>query len=617
MTHQHYIKILAGILIFISLSLKAEPSSAPLAPAYSPLQFSAPTPESYALPILGKAIDGHVIDSNGQPTTLHNLMSNDKITVLSFIYATCSDVNGCPLATMVLHNMAKRLQQQSDIANKVRLLTLSFNPKHDTPAVMQQYGKNFKTEVEWHFLTTDSERTLQPILQGYQQHIEKIHDVNGKDTGTFSHVLRVYLIDQQRQLRNSYSVSFLHADTLINDIKSLLQPIKQTVTSNTHQAINHTTQNHMVSTDKQRQNKAIDLLKTIRQPPLGLPKVPIPKYNPITRAKINLGRKLFYDRRLSLNNTFSCAMCHIAEQGFTSNEMATAVGVEGRTVRRNSPSLYNSAYFSLLFHDGRENQLEQQAWLPLLAHNEMANPSISTVIDKINQSDNYPKLFQQAFHKPASMETVGMALASYERTLNSANSAFDRWYYGHDKSALTLNAQRGFQLFTGKAGCVSCHSINADYALFTDNGLHNTGIGYQQAMVSNETQQSVQLAPGVFVNVDNKVIDTVSESKANDLGRYEISQKPEDRWKYKTPSLRNVALTAPYMHNGSFASLHDVLEFYNQGGISNENLDPLIKPLHLTPQELSDLEHFLLALTGSNVTELVSDGLAAPVGDAH
>lgn len=365
-----------------------------------------------------------------------------------------------------------------------------------------------------------------------------------------------------------------------------------------------------------RQGKSADLFQLVKSPPLGLPAIPTPENNPITRKKIALGRKLFYDRRLSLNDTFSCAMCHIPEQGFTSNEMATAVGIEGRTVRRNTPTIYNTAYLERLFHDGREFTLEQQIWSPLLANNEMANPSVGTVIEKIKRIPEYEGLFEDAFAgKGPSMETVGMAIASYERTLVSANSAFDRWYYGKEERALKDDAKRGFELFTGKADCGACHRIAQDHALFTDHRLHNTGIGYSQSMQKEPEIREVLVAPGVVLNVAKEVIESVSERKPNDLGLYEITQNPHDRWKYKTPSLRNVALTTPYMHNGSLGTLKEVVEFYNQGGISNQGLDPLIRPLGLTEQELDDLVAFLESLTGANIDVLVSDAFAAPVGD--
>ena len=183
-----------------------------------------------------------------------------------------------------------------------------------------------------------------------------------------------------------------------------------------------------------RKGKKTDLLQFVYNPPLGLPKIDLPQSNPITKEKVELGRLLFFDRRLSLNDTFSCAICHIPEQGFTSNELATAIGFEGRSVNRNSPTSYNVAYYTLFFHDGREDSLEQQVWSPLLAHNEMANPSIGYVINKIKGIKEYEGLFEAAFDgEGPTMQTVGDAIASYQRTLNSANSRFDRWYFGKEK----------------------------------------------------------------------------------------------------------------------------------------------------------------------------------------
>lgn len=618
-----------------------------LAPGYGALPYEAPTPGSYELAKLGPAADGEILDSDGKTIRLHDLLG-DKIVLLSFIYSTCDDVNGCPLATSVLHQLKKRLQKQPDIAAQLRLLTLSFNPAHDTPAVMQKFAAGFQEPgVDWRFLTTASETALQPIMQSYGQSIQKQYDPSGKFTGTFAHILRVFLIDRDKQIRNIYTVSFLHPDLLLNDVKTLLQisnvganlfapeshgATKFDPTTRTHEqpadaALYRAGDNkeHYENKDyrtrsvalTERSGESADLLHWLQNPPLGLPPVPQPKDNPATAEKIQLGRKLFYDRRLSLNNTFSCAMCHVPEQGFTSNEMATAVGIEGRTVKRNTPTLYNVAYLESLFHDGRETTLEQQVWGPLLAHNEMGNPSIGTVIEKIRSNKDYDGLFEQAFGRGPSMETVGMAIASYERTLNSADSPFDRWYFGKQKDALSAAAQRGFKLFTGKAHCASCHTLNEKYALFTDQQLHNTGVGYAESMGKSLAKKSVQVAPGVFVDLDANVIARVSGVKDNDLGRYEVSQRPEDRWQYKTPSLRNIALTAPYMHNGVFATLQQVVEFYNQGCVANENLDPLVNPLHLNTQEIDDLTAFLQSLTGSNVAALISDAYAAPVGDAQ
>ncbi|WP_431067493.1 cytochrome c peroxidase [Methylotuvimicrobium sp.] len=614
--------LLSSVAVF---SVKADNET--LAPGYGALQYELPAVGSYLLPALGKAADGKVLDEQGQAVNLHQLMG-DKIVLLSFIYSTCSDVNGCPLATGVFHKIKNRLKKAPELSRQLRLLTLSFNPEQDTPEKMKQYGEHLQDEnIEWRFLTTASEAELRPILDNYRQSIQKVYDENGRFTGTFSHILRVYLIDRNKKIRNIYSVSFLHTDTLINDVKTLLQPVAVATGKKSKQVFkrfrpgddksNYESDDYRTDSIAlaDRTGQATDLMKTVYNPPKGLPPVPVPANNPITPEKVQLGRKLFYDRRLSLNNTFSCAMCHIPEQGFTSNEMKTAVGIEGRTVKRNSPTLYNVAYYTKLFHDGRETSLEHQVWGPLLAHNEMANPSIGSVIEKLHNDSEYKALFNKAFGKGPTIETIGMAIASYERTLNSGNSAFDRWYYGNEKQALSASAQRGFKLFSGKAQCSACHTVDKETALFTDNAFHNTGIGYHEAMGSDAKTQRVQVAPGVFVDVDNKLIASVSETKSNDLGRYEVTQNPNDRWRYKTPSLRNVTLTAPYMHNGSISTLKEVVELYNQGGISNENLDPLIIPLNLNAAEIDDLTAFLESLTGDNTDELVADAFAAPVGD--
>jgi len=366
-----------------------------------------------------------------------------------------------------------------------------------------------------------------------------------------------------------------------------------------------------------RVGKKADLMALIKQPPLGLPAVPIPTHNPITVEKIDLGRKLFYDRRLSLNNTFSCAMCHVPEQGFTHNELATSVGLEGRSGRRNNPTLYNIAYAEKLFHDGREDNLEQQVWGPLLAHNEMGNPSPGIVLRKIRALEDYNGLFERVFGKPLNMETIGMALATYQRSLNSANSPFDQWYFGQNEQAVSANVKNGFKLFSGKANCIACHTVKKDHALFTNNLLHNTGHGFRVSTQPRPAKQMITLAPGQTIEIESDLFDSVSEKKPNDVGLYEITENPADRWKYKTPTLRNISLTAPYMHDGAFKTLKEVIEFYNQGGVPNEDLDPLIKPLNLTYNEQSDLLAFLNSLTGSNVDELISDGFAAPVGDTQ
>jgi cytochrome c peroxidase len=611
----------------------AEPAPTPqvLAPGWTALGYAAPAPGTYELPPLGRAADGEVLDSGGRTRHLYDFLG-DKVVVLSFVYRSCPDVNGCPLANFVLRGVEQRILKDPALRDEVRLVSMSFDPTHDPPDAMRHYGATLAPEgADWVFLTTRSEQALAPILKAYGQSVRREYDQDGKPLGTISHILRVFLIDRGRHIRNIYSSSFLHADTVTSDIQTILREDHRNAGESAekvagarqvpsagddkrgYESDDYQTRSRSLATSA---GASTNLMDFEANPPLGLPKLALPADNPVTAEKVALGRKLFFDRRLSRNNTISCAMCHIPEQGFTSNEVATAVGIEGQTVRRNAPTIYNAAYAKLLFHDGRETRLEQQIWGPLLARNEMGDPAVGYVLEKIRALPDYRGRFEATFAaRGLTMETLGMALASYERTLLSANSPFDRWHFGKEQGAVSPSAARGFLLFVGKAGCVKCHTIAESYALFTDQQLHNTGIGYRETMASTPRQRRVQLAPGTFVTMDTAVVAEASEPPPSDLGRYEITEDPNDRWKYKTPSLRNVALTAPYMHNGSLATLREVVDFYDVGGVPNELLDPAIRPLHLSAEEKDDLVAFLESLTGSNVGVIVGDALAAPVGD--
>ena len=643
-----YLKItITGVLISIfyftpALSIAAtstteSSATVPLAPGYGKLGYELAEVGSYNLPALRNAPNGKVLDETGKPIKLHDLYQG-KYTLLSFMYSNCKDVNGCPLSSYVFYKIKAAMNKDPQLASNLRLASLSFDPENDSPEVMKLYGNNFKfagNEGEWRFLTTSSLKALNPILQDYNQDIQRQMSVDGDQTEDISHILRVFLIDPKLKIRNIYSVGFLHPDILINDVKTLLleddaanKPVLQVADEYEQKApvlsvpgdlkvgyetTSYTTESKSLTN---RNGVAADLFAIVKNPPLGLPKVSEPIDNPITKEKIALGRKLFFDRRLSLNDTFSCAMCHVPEQGFASNELSMAVGIEGRSVRRNTPTIYNVAYATRLFHDGREDSLEQQIWGPLLANNEMANPSVGYVINKIRAIPEYKGMFEKAFNgESVNMDTLSKAFANYQRALVSGDSPFDRWFFNKKQNAMSEKAKRGFKLFTGKANCSSCHTVNKDFALFTDNQMHNTGIGFNESMGIRPATERVALAPGVFVDVDTSIIDSVGEKTPADTGLYEITQNPNDRWKYKTPSLRNVTLTAPYMHNGSLSRLKDVINFYNQGGVKNKLQDPRITPLNLNEYEQKELVAFLQSLTGNNVDLLVSDAFAAPVGD--
>lgn len=605
--------------------------SEPLAPGYQALKFEPPEPGSFSLSDLGPAADAPLVESTGSKIHLHALL-RDKITVISFIYASCSEINGCPLATSVLQRTLTALKAFPELKEKVRLLTISFDPSHDTPKVMARYAQPFiKNGTDWHFLTAPSASIVKDLLSAYQQSITPEIDAEGKTTGSLSHVLRVILVDPKLRIRNIYTPSVLHPDLLVADIRTLdlgdRHPSPKASSnppetgaptqrpgddkSNYDRSDYHTQSaalTHRIGTTQ-------DLISLSHTSSRGLPQDPDEELSPLTQAKVSLGRKLFFDRRLSLNGTFSCAMCHIPEQGFTSQEQSTAIGIEGRTVRRNAPTILNAGRLTRLFHDGREVRLENQVWGPFLAANEMGNPAVGQVIEKIQKAPDYQDLFDRAFGKGPTMDTIGEAIAQYERTLIAGNSPFDQWYFDGKKTALSKEAQQGYALFSGKAHCNQCHTLSKDQAALTDESFHNTGIGYQDAMGPQGEKTRVQLAPGVFTELDAATLATVSEKKPADLGRYEVTQDPEDRWKFRTPGLRNVALTAPYMHNGSIKTLEDVITFYQGGGIPNPGLDPLIRPIQLSLDERKALLAFLTSLTGTGIDALVEDAWSVPIGD--
>ena len=234
-------------------------------------------------------------------------------------------------------------------------------------------------------------------------------------------------------------------------------------------------------------------------------------------------------------------------------------------------------------------------------------------------------MFETAYGGPVNMDSLSRALAAYQYSLLSGNSPFDKWYYNNESSAISKSAKRGFEIFKGKGNCMACHLVNDEFALFTDEKLHNTGIGFKSSMYVEPPRKKVVLAPGIEVDVDTSVYANDSrfknEIKPNDLGLYLITQDPGDRWKIRTPSLRNVELSGPYMHNGQLATLKDVVDFYNEGGVrevgkmKNETISPLMMPLNLSKQEVDDVVEFLKTLTGSNMDTLVMDAFAAPIGE--
>jgi cytochrome c peroxidase len=357
-------------------------------------------------------------------------------------------------------------------------------------------------------------------------------------------------------------------------------------------------------------------LARILRPPPGLPAVPVPDANPPTTTKIRLGRKLFLDRRLSRSGTMSCAMCHVPEQAFALRDLQTAVGHGGRSLLRNAPGLLNAAYASPFFRDGREPSLDLQPFDVFLNPDEMAAASLGAVVLRIRSLHDYDGRFETAFGGSATVERIGQALGTYVRSLVSGNSAFDRFYYESRPDALSDSARRGLALFLGKAECANCHIVGRDSALFTDHLFHDTGIAWRAARDRRRRRPvRIEVETGVFADVDRSVLESVGEPRPDDLGRYQVTEDPSDAWRFKTPILRNVALTPPYMHDGSLATLRDVVEYYDSGGTAHDGLDPRIRPLGLDEGEIRDLVAFLESLTGDNVEELVADARSETVGN--
>ena len=344
----------------------------------------------------------------------------------------------------------------------------------------------------------------------------------------------------------------------------------------------------------------------------GLPPLQLPAHVVADRSRVELGRKLFFDRRLSFNGTMSCAMCHVPEEGFTSNASRTAVGIEGKSLKRNAPSLLNVAWQSTLFHDGRESSLSTQAWMPILHPDEMANPSIGHVLQRIRGMADYDGQFERAFRGGGpSMETLGAAIAAFEATLVSADSRFDRWRYRGQSRALTDMEQLGFRIFSGKGRCTVCHLIGEQYALLSDGKFHVTGAGFAPPPGRSFV---VPLAPGVQTVLTDGDLAAFTASVPPDLGRFEITLDPADRYAFKTPSLRNVARTAPYMHDGSLATLEEVVAFYDQGGGNAPDKSEALSALGLDSEERRALVAFLRSLDGASLPDLSSNSrpLAVP-----
>ena len=320
-----------------------------------------------------------------------------------------------------------------------------------------------------------------------------------------------------------------------------------------------------------------------------------PSDNPITDAKAKLGDMIFDEKRVSSDNSVACNTCHSPRNGFTTHTAASR-GVGDQIGKRNAPSILNAMFYKSMFWDGRAATLEEQATLPILNPVEMGQKEPKDVVAKLAAIPEFVEAFQKVFGRPPNWEDMGKALAAFERTRLSSEAPFDRFLHG-DEKALNAAQRRGWALFTGKARCGSCHTYDPALPLFGDNRFHNTGAAASKQDLNQLAQRS---AAGNKSEIDRRALETDD----SELGRFLVTQKREDIGAFKTPFLRDVLLTGPYMHDGSLETLWDVVEFFNKGGERNPFLDAEMKPLGLTANEVDDLVNFLGALTSDRFAEL-------------
>ncbi len=336
---------------------------------------------------------------------------------------------------------------------------------------------------------------------------------------------------------------------------------------------------------------------TLADKNLGLPPLIIPGDNPQTVEKIALGKLLFNDNRFSADGSVSCASCHHPEQAFTDG-LPVAKGLHGQLGARNTPTIVNAAFFETLFLDGRANSLEAQALGPLVNPIEHGLENHQVILDIIRTDANYIQQFKKVFTietNQIAIEQVAKAIASFERTLISGNSPFDRYLFGRDHSALSSSAERGLGVFKRNGNCVTCHEISWNNALFTDNRFYNIGAGF-----THLTPVLDEFIVGVNQGKNPEEIP-LTAVQHSELGRFTVTKVLADIGRFKTPTLRNIALTAPYMHDGSLKTLEEVIDHYDKGGDKNRFIDTKIFPLHLSQQEKADLLEFMKSLTSPQI----------------
>ncbi|MCI0664447.1 MAG: cytochrome-c peroxidase [Acidobacteria bacterium] len=350
-----------------------------------------------------------------------------------------------------------------------------------------------------------------------------------------------------------------------------------------------------VYTSNAPQNYQIDI-------PGGLPadlwQELIPQDNQMSQAKVVLGEKLFFDKRMSIDRTVSCATCHDPATALADNN-AVGVGINNLKGARNAPTVLNATFNELQFWDGRAPSLEEQAKLPIINPIEMGMKDHQAVVERIREVAEYRPMFKAAFgSETVTIDNIAKAIAAFERTQLSGDSPFDRFIAG-DRNAISDAAKRGWDLYNGQARCISCHAWNPSQPFFSDFKFHNIGVAAKDQNFTALARKARQLIAGGKNKI--QVTDELALTEGfSELGRYIVTGQPRDIGAFKTSMLRDIELTAPYMHNGSEKTLLDVMKFYNKGGEINPNLDGGMRPLKLTDPQLDDMVEFMKTLTSDS-----------------
>jgi cytochrome c peroxidase len=353
---------------------------------------------------------------------------------------------------------------------------------------------------------------------------------------------------------------------------------------------------------QQKEFNSIMAAVDVTKPPNGLDPVIweafIPEDNAMTPERVALGRRLFFDPRLSRDGTVSCATCHDVTRGFT-DQRKVSEGIDGQLGRRNAPTTLNVALLQTLFLDGRSPSLDHQARMPIINPIEMGMPDGKAAVVAISGDTEYQKTFEQAYGREINYEDMGRAIAAFERTLIFMDSPFNRFLKG-DKNAISEEAKEGWALFNGKARCVTCHPMNPSNPLGTDNRFHNVG-------VSARHQDFDGLAKGTLKalkedNSDETLDRLALNTDMSEIGRFMVTRNRSDIGGFRTPILLNIGITPPYMHDGSLVTLWDVMDHYNKGGEPNPFLDGGMEALELKETEINQIVTFLFTLTDDRFT---------------